>query len=134
MHRTRISTIVYLPICLALFGPVVHAGDAERGREIAFDRERGDCAICHQMIESEPRQQGTVGPPLLSVGARYPRRQLMEMVRDLRDFNPDTVMPPYGTAEGLYRVAEEYRGEPILTEKELEDLVAYLATLKGTAQ
>lgn len=121
--------------CLALLAAAAFgAGDVERGRAVAFDRERGDCAICHQMEEGEPRQQGNVGPPLLAIGARYPRWQLLDMVRDLRLYNPDTVMPPYGTTEGLYRVAEAYRGKPILTEQELEDLVAFLGTLRGSGE
>jgi sulfur-oxidizing protein SoxX len=108
------------------------AGDPERGRQIVLDRQGGDCLVCHAMPLPQRQFHGTVGPPLDGVGTRYTAAQLRLRLVEPRAFNPATVMPAYYKVTGLYRVLERYRGQPILTAQQIEDVVAYLLTLKQT--
>jgi L-cysteine S-thiosulfotransferase len=105
-------------------------GVPERGRAVVLDPARGNCVICHPMPVPEVEFPGDVGPDLAGVGSRYDAGQLRLRVVDPKRLNPDTVMPAYYRVEGLYRVLNPYRGEPILTAQEVEDVVAYLLTLK----
>jgi sulfur-oxidizing protein SoxX len=106
-------------------------GDPERGRRIVLDREAGDCTICHAMPLPQRQFHGTIGPPLDGVGSRYSAGELRLRLVDPKTFNPDTVMPAYHRVEGLHRVHERYRGQPILTAQQVEDVVAYLLTLQA---
>ena len=106
-------------------------GDAERGRRVVLDREGGDCTICHAMPLPQRQFHGTIGPPLDGVGGRYSAGELRLRLIDPMIFNPDTIMPAYYKGEGLHRVLERYRGKPILTAQQVEDVVAYLLTLKS---
>lgn len=106
------------------------AGDAVRGRAVAFDPERGNCTICHPVPGGDARGQGTVGPPLAGVGTRLTTGQLRLRLVDGTRINPDTIMPPYHRITGLNRVAREWAGKPVLTAQEIEDVVAFLATVK----
>jgi sulfur-oxidizing protein SoxX len=106
-------------------------GDPERGRRIVLDRNGGDCIICHAMPLPQRRFHGTFGPSLDGVGSRYTAAELRLRLVDARAINPQTVMPAYYKVEGLYRVLERYRGRPILTAQQVEDVVAYLLTLRG---
>jgi sulfur-oxidizing protein SoxX len=105
-------------------------GDAERGRRIVLDREGGDCVICHAMPLPQRQFHGTIGPPLDGVGSRYSAGELRLRLGDPKALNPDTIMPAYYRVEGLHRVHERYRGKPILTAQQIEDVVAYLLTLQ----
>jgi len=105
-------------------------GDPERGRRVVMDREAGDCIVCHAMPLPQRQFHGTVGPPLDSVGSRYTASQLRLRMVDPKAINPETVMPAYYKVEGLHRVLERYRGKPILMAQQVEDVVAYLLTLK----
>lgn len=104
-------------------------GDPDRGRRIILDRDAGDCIVCHAMPLPQREFHGTVGPPLDGVGSRYTADQLRLRIVDPQAVNPQTVMPAYYKAEGLSRVLERYRGQPILTAQQVEDVVAYLLTL-----
>ena len=105
-------------------------GEPERGRRVVMDREAGDCIVCHAMPLPQRQFHGTVGPPLDSVGSRYTASQLRLRMVDPKAINPETVMPAYYKVEGLHRVLERYRGKPILTAQQVEDVVAYLLMLK----
>jgi L-cysteine S-thiosulfotransferase len=107
-------------------------GDPERGRALVVDSEKGNCVICHAIpIEELPEGvAGDLGPPLDGVGARYGPAELRQRVADPKALNPDTLMPAYHVAEGLTRVDPAYRGRPILDAQEVEDVVAFLATLR----
>lgn len=106
-------------------------GVPERGRNVVIDPERGNCMICHPMPIAEVEFQGDVGPDLAGIGSRYSAGELRLRVVDPKRLSPESVMPAYYRTEGLHRVLEPYRGEPILTAREVEDVVAYLETLDG---
>ena len=105
-------------------------GDPERGRRIVLGREGGDCTICHAMPLPQRQFHGSVGPPLDGIGSRSTAAQLRLRLVDPKAINPETVMPAYYKMEGLHRVHERYRGKPVLTAQQVEDVVAYLLTLK----
>ncbi len=105
-------------------------GNAMRGEEIVRDRRVGNCLICHQFpIKDEPFQ-GEIGPPLAGVGGRLSEGQIRLRLIDESLLNPKTVMPPYYRIDNLNNVAPEYKGVPALTAQQLEDVVAYLKSLK----
>jgi len=111
-------------------GPALAAPDhpdaTDRGRQVALDPERGDCGICHRLPEGDHRNQGTLGPPLLKLARRYDAVALKARIVDPKRFNPETAMPGYGVVEGLHRVRADLAGKPILSEAEIDDLVAWL--------
>lgn len=104
-------------------------GDAARGRTVMAGRD-ANCLLCHAVPESGERFMGNVAPPLSGVGARLSAAQLRLRVVDQSRLNRDTVMPSYYRVSGLNNVAEAYRGKPILTAQQVEDVVAYLQTLR----
>jgi sulfur-oxidizing protein SoxX len=104
-------------------------GDAARGKAIVLDRRKGNCLICHVFpLEGEPFQ-GESGPPMAGVAARLTRGQIRLRLIDQSRLNPETIMPPFYRIAGLTNVAPEYDGRPALTAQEIEDVVAYLASL-----
>ncbi len=105
-------------------------GDPERGRQIVLDREVGNCLICHKLPEPAERFQGELGPDLAGVGSRLSTGQLRLRIVDQSRLNPRTLMPPYFRIDRLAMVAEHYRGKPVLTAQQVEDVVAYLQTLR----
>ena len=105
------------------------AGDAARGREVIAGRE-GNCLLCHSARETGERFMGDVAPPLSGVGARLSAGQIRLRVVDPTRLKRDAVMPAYYRVDGLNEVALPYRGKPILTAQQVEDVVAYLVTLR----
>lgn len=105
------------------------APDPARGREVVMGRD-GNCLLCHALPETGARFMGNIGPSLSGVGARLSAGQLRLRLVDSMRLNPDTIMPSYYRVDGLNRVAEAYRGKPILTEQQIEDTIAYLAILR----
>lgn len=94
------------------------------------NRQVGLCLLCHSGPFPEERFQGAIGPDLNGIGARLSENQIRLRLVDPARFNPETVMPAYRRTEGLVRVAPAFRGKPILTQEQIEDVVAFLATLK----
>jgi len=105
-------------------------GDVARGAALVRDRERGNCLICHRGADPAEPFQGTIGPPLAGVGTRLDAGQIRLRLVDASLLNPQTVMPPYFRTENLHDVAPAFRGKPALSAQEIEDVVAYLATLR----
>ena len=105
-------------------------GDPAGGRRIVASRQIGLCLLCHSGPFPEERLQGDLAPDLAGAGARWSEGQLRLRIVDASRLNPDTIMPPYYRIEGLRRVAQQFRGRPILTAEQVEDVVAYLRTLK----
>jgi sulfur-oxidizing protein SoxX len=105
-------------------------GDAARGRALIVARDAANCVLCHAVTDQAVRYAGNVGPSLDGVARRLTVAQLRLRVADNLRINPDSVMPSYYRNEGLDRVASAYRGQPILDAGQVEDIVAYLATLQ----
>jgi len=105
-------------------------GDAARGRAIVANRSVGLCLLCHSGPLAEERFQGNLAPSLAGAGGRWSVAQLRLRIVDGARLNPDTIMPPYYRTTGLVRVAKPFEGKTILTAEQIEDVVAYLATLK----
>ena len=106
------------------------AGDPARGRGIVTSRQTGLCLLCHSGPFPEERFQGDLAPSLAGVGARLSEGRIRLRIVDPGSLDPDTIMPSYYRADGLDRVAEAWRGRPILSAGQIEDVVAFLATLK----
>ena len=104
-------------------------GDPARGRAIVADRNLGLCLLCHSGPFPEVRFQGTIAPDLRSA-AQLSEGQIRQRIIDPARANPQTLMPAYYRSEGLTRVAPAYRGKTLLTAEQIEDVVAYLRTLK----
>lgn len=106
------------------------AGDANAGRALLLARDPANCVLCHALPEPELRFAGDVGPALGGVGSRLSAAELRLLVVDASRRNPQTIMPSYYRVDGLTRVARQWRDKPILTARQVEDIVAYLATLR----
>jgi L-cysteine S-thiosulfotransferase len=104
-------------------------GDAARGRAIVVRRE-STCLLCHSGPFPEERFQGNLSPSLKGTGARWTEGELRLRLVDASRLNPATIMPSYYRVDGLNRVASAWRGKPILTAEQIEDVVAYLVTLR----
>lgn len=105
------------------------SGDAARGRALVLARTT-TCILCHSGPFPETRFQGDLAPDLTGAGNRWTVSQLRLRMVDASRFNPDTIMPSYYRTDGLVRVGRNFTGKPILSAAEIEDIVAYLATLR----
>lgn len=108
--------------------PLAAAGDPARGREVFVAREAGHCVLCH--AAPGVATAGDVGPSLGGIGSRLSPAQIRLRIADITRVNPEAVMPVFHRTEGLNRVASSYAGKPALTGQQVEDLVAWLGTLK----
>jgi sulfur-oxidizing protein SoxX len=105
-------------------------GDPGRGRAIVVDRRLGACLLCHTGPFPEEKFQGTLAPDLSGAGSRWSEGQLRLRLVDPTWLNPDTIMPAYYRVEGLTRVGHAWRGKPILTAEQIEDVIAFLVALR----
>jgi L-cysteine S-thiosulfotransferase len=110
----------------------VTPGDAKAGEQVAVERHLGNCLSCHEIgALSREEFHGEIGPSLDGVARRWDMAALrMIIVNPKQVFGADTVMPAFYRIDGLNRVRPEFAGKPILTAQQVEDLVAYLATMK----
>nr|WP_298720836.1 sulfur oxidation c-type cytochrome SoxX [uncultured Steroidobacter sp.] len=109
------------------------AGDAKRGAELIQQRHKSLCVLCHSGPFPEPHLQGTLAPDLTGIGERLSAGQLRLRIVDMKRLNPASIMPTYyGVVpnDRNTRVADAWRDKPVLTAEEIEDLVAYLQTLR----
>jgi sulfur-oxidizing protein SoxX len=105
-------------------------GDAARGRAIVVNRRVGLCLLCHSGPFAEEKLQGNLAPDLAGTGSRWSAAQLRLRLVDARLLNPETIMPPYYRIDRLDRVAPAFRDKPIFSAQQIEDVVAFLATLR----
>lgn len=105
-------------------------GDPARGRALVANRQVGLCLLCHSGPFPEERFQGNLAPDLRGAGTRWSEAELRLRIVDSSRINPKTIMPAYHRSEGLARVAPAWRGKPILSAEQIEDVVAFLTTLK----
>ena len=110
------------------------AGDAERGRAIVGSRQQGLCLLCHAGPVSadfpQARLQGNLATDLAGAGSRWTEAQLRLRVADSRRLNPESLMPSLHSTEGHQRVGRAWQGRPVLDAQQVEDVVAYLKTLR----
>lgn len=144
--RTTLAALVLLGLAAAAAGQEVApfvvsggvvaaplgglAGSAERGGRIVRNRETANCLICHTIPDPTEAFMGEVGPPLAGVGARLAPGQIRLRLIDPTLANPDAVMPAYHRTAGLVHVDARWRGRPVLSAQDIEDVVAYLSALK----
>jgi sulfur-oxidizing protein SoxX len=105
-------------------------GDVAKGRMIVASRQTGLCLLCHSGPFPEERFQGNLAPDIGASAGRFSEAQLRARIVDPSRFNPNTIMPSYYRTEGLYRVAPKFEGQPILSGQEIEDVVAFLVSLR----
>ena len=114
------------------------AGDADEGARIYGDKGSGNCVACHQISgRTDAEFQGTIGPSLDGAGDRWDAAQLRGIVADAKKTFPESMMPGFYKSAGYIRPGDAFTGKagaeplpPLLTAQQVEDVVAYLATLK----
>ncbi len=107
------------------------AGNPEEGRKVFMNRKLGNCLACHENADM-PEQpfHGEVGPTLNGVGDRWEAAELRGIVSNAKQMFPDTIMPAFYIDSGYERPLEKFAGKSILSAQQVEDVVAYLLTLK----
>lgn len=105
-------------------------GDAARGRALVASRQQGLCLLCHQAPIPEERFQGNLATNLAGAGSRWTPAQLRLRLVDSRRLNPDSLMPAFHRSEGLHNVGPAWVGKPVFDAQQVEDVVAWLSTLK----
>jgi sulfur-oxidizing protein SoxX len=148
MRRSADATIAFAALAVLLCGaaPLVsyridgdgisvsltgQPGDPARGRQIVGNRQVSACLLCHSGPFPEPHLQGSLAPPLDGVGSRLTAGQIRLRLVDPRKLDPDTLMPAYYAMDGLNRVGLAWQERPILTAEQIEDVVAFLLTLRS---
>lgn len=106
------------------------SGDPVKGRKLAFHRKKGNCLTCHVMPIPEQSFHGDLGPDLNGVASRYSAGELRLRLVDATIINEDTIMPVFYRNTGFHRVLKKFKGKTVLSAQEVEDIVAYLLTLK----
>lgn len=106
------------------------AGDPVNGRKVAIHRKKGNCLACHVMPAPEEQFHGKVAPDLTGVGSRYSEGRLRLQIVNPKVINDDTIMPAFYRTDGMHRVMKKFDGKTIISAQEVEDVVAYLMTLK----
>jgi len=105
-------------------------GSPARGRAIVASRQQGLCLLCHTGPIPEERFQGNLAPDLAGAGSRWSEGQLRLRIADAQRLNPASIMPAYYRVDGLVRVGAAWEGKPIMDAQKIEDVVAYLLTLR----
>jgi L-cysteine S-thiosulfotransferase len=105
-------------------------GDAARGESLVAKRQDSLCLLCHRGPFPESHNQGTLAPDLRGVGTRLSEGQIRLRVADMPRLNPSTIMPAYYRIATHDRVGQAWRGKPMLEAEAIEDIVAFLITLK----
>ncbi len=112
-------------------------GDPEKGAEVVASKKMGNCIACHQVSDlDEVPFHGEVGPPLDGAGSRWSEAELRGIVANAKKTFPDTIMPAFYKSEGFIRPGNAFTGKagteplpPLLSAEQIENVVAYLATL-----
>ncbi|HEB57472.1 MAG TPA: sulfur oxidation c-type cytochrome SoxX [Gammaproteobacteria bacterium] len=117
-HITTIASIAAVIGCLGLAPTIANADEAadiEKGKELAFNRKKGNCLACHQIEGGS--LAGNIGPPLVAMKARFPDfDKLRSQIYDARKNNPNTIMIPFGPHK-------------VLTDKEIDLVAKFIYTL-----
>ena len=107
------------------------SGDPAEGRKVFMNRKLGNCLACHENSDiPEQPFHGEVGPMLDGAGDRWSEAELRGIVSNAKLMFPDTIMPAFYIDSGYTRPLEKFEGKSILSAQQVEDVVAYLLTLK----
>ena len=107
------------------------AGDAANGRKVFMNRKKGNCLACHVNDDmSEQSFHGEVGPELNGVADRWETAELRGIVVNAKKMFDGTIMPAFYRDAGFNRTLKKFDGKSILSAQEVEDLLAYISTLK----
>jgi sulfur-oxidizing protein SoxX len=119
-----------LPVSLSLWASLAVAGDADRGRALMADRTKSLCVLCHSVPGTPAHLHGSLAPDLAGAGSRYSEAALLAHITAPQRFNPESIMPAYARTEGLVNVNHAWEGKPVLQTGQIDDIIAYLLTLK----
>ena len=120
MHRiTTTASVAALTACLGLATPLTvnaaEEADIAKGKELAFDRKKGNCLACHDIADGS--LPGNIGPPLVAMKSRFPDfNKLRDQISDARRNNPNTIMIPFGP-------------HAVLSAKEIDLIAKFIHTL-----
>jgi len=106
------------------------AGDPANGRKLAINRKKGNCLACHAMPIPEQQFHGETAPSLYGVGKRLSEGELRLQIVNSKVTNESTLMPSFYRTYGFNKVKKSFSGKSILEAQDVEDIVAYLMTLK----
>ena len=108
------------------------AGDAAKGRAVFSNRKLGNCLACHVNAEQKEHSfHGEVGPTLDGAADRYSEAELRAIVINSKEaLTEETIMPGFYSLKLGVRVNKKFTDKTILTAQQVEDVVAYLSTLK----
>lgn len=106
-------------------------GDPVKGRAVFANRKQGNCLACHTNSEmSDQSFHGEVGPTLDGVGDRYEEAQLRGILVNSKNTFEGSIMPSFYRLVNGVRTMEKFEGKTILTAEQVEDVLAYISTLK----
>jgi L-cysteine S-thiosulfotransferase len=105
-------------------------GDAKKGLKTAVNRKKGNCLACHSIPNIKQADHGEIGPPLMGVAKRYKVGELRLRLVEPKRLNPNTIMPSYYKSTGFHRLQKKWKGKTIISAQDVEDILAYLTTLK----
>lgn len=107
------------------------AGDPAAGRKVFMNRKQGNCLACHANEDmSDQSFHGEVGPALDGVADRWEAAELRGIVVNSKMMFEGTIMPAFYKDDGFERNLKKFQGKSILNAQQVEDVVAYLLTLK----
>lgn len=106
-------------------------GDAANGKKVFVNRKQGNCLACHAVSSlSDQPFHGDIGPSLDGVAERYTEGEMRLRIVNPKVIYDGTIMPAFYRIDGMHRVMDKFKGKPILTAQQVEDVIAYLKTLK----
>lgn len=114
------------------------AGDPANGAAIVGNKKLGNCVACHQVSAlPDVPFQGEIGPMLDGAGDRWTEAELRGIVSNSKMTFEGSMMPSYYKTSGYIRPGDAFTGKaaeeplpPLLDAQQIEDVVAFLATLK----
>ena len=107
------------------------AGDPANGKKVFLNRKKGNCLACHVVssLKDQPFH-GQVGPPLDGTASRWSEGEIRLRIVNAKALNEDTIMPAFYRTDGFHRVLKKFKDKSVLNAQEVEDVLAYVMTMK----